>query len=79
MLNNRISGLLIHYKKIVILKLASILFRFSVIKLSISSSLSCPISVCSVVSFCSVKSVSVNKNSSSLKKSEVQKTQTSQN
>ena len=33
-----------------------------------SSSLSCPISVCSVVSFCSVEWVSVNKSSSSLKK-----------
>ena len=51
------------------LQLASILFRFSVIKLSMSSSLSCPISVCSVVSFCSGKSASVNKSSSSLKKS----------
>ena len=39
------------------------LFQFSVIKLSMSSSLSCPISVCSV------KSVSVNKSSSSVKKS----------
>ena len=34
-----------------------------------SSSLSYPISVCSVVSVCSVNSVSLNKNSSSLKKS----------
>ena len=79
MLNHRIRGLLFHYKKIVILQFASILFRFSVIKLSTSSSLSCPVSVCSVVSFCSVKSVSVNKSSSSLKKIQFQRTQTSQN
>ena len=46
--------------------MASLLFRFSVIKLSMSPSLSCPISVCSAYS---VKSVSVNKSSSSLKKS----------
>ena len=48
------------------------LFRFSLLKLSMSSSFSCLISVCSVsslVSVCSVKSVSVNKSSSSLKKS----------
>ena len=68
MLNHRIRSLLFHYKKKIILQLASILFRFSVIKLSMSSSLSYPISVCSVVSFCSVKSVSVKKSSSSLKK-----------
>ena len=70
MLNHRIRGLLFHHKKKkIILQLASILFRFSVIKLSMFSSLSCPISVCSVVFFCSVKSVSVNKSSSSLKES----------
>ena len=53
------------------------LFRFSLLKLSMSSSFSWLISVCSVsslVSVCSVKSVSVNKSSSSLKKSKGPKT-----
>ena len=53
------------------------LFRFSLLKLSMPSSFSWLISVCSVsslVSVCSVKSVSVNKSSSSLKKSKGPKT-----
>ena len=69
MLNHRIRGLLFHYKK---KKIAIGFYSVSVFSnkiLSMSSSLSCPISVCSVVPVCSVKSVSVNKSSSSLKMS----------